>query len=156
MDSAEFTNRFLISEVDKMHSADVQLHLLSAITHGIETAGALLDTLPFKAKGQGKKRFNLALKKLFRKEYLSANLKLDLYGQLRSHMAHCMLPANSILVVSNKPDKHLLFEGKLLHISLEQLYIDYRCAMQLLLKTLESGELKNKKIAFENLHSLSK
>ncbi|MDB4655307.1 hypothetical protein OAE48_00515 [Flavobacteriales bacterium] len=156
MDSAEFTNRFLISEVEKMHAAGVELHLLSAITHGIETSGALLDSLPFKAKGQGKKRFNLALKKLFPKEYLSANMKLDLYSQLRSHMAHCMLPAKSILIASKESEYHLLFKEKLLHISLEQLYIDYCCAMQLLLETLESGELKNKRIAFDNLNSLSK
>lgn len=155
MDSILFIQSFLVTEVDKMHSAGVELHLLSAMIHGIETSGALLDQLPFKAKGQGKKRFNLALRKLFPKAYVDANVKLDLYSQLRSHMAHCMLPAKSIIVVKDDSKQHLVFEGKLLHVSLETLYNDYRCAMELLIEKLEEGELKSKHIAFENLRSIS-
>ncbi|MGB0368013.1 MAG: hypothetical protein ACPGU4_04845 [Flavobacteriales bacterium] len=154
MNSIEFTNRFLISEVEKMHAAEVELHLLAAMVHGIETAGALLDSLPFKAKGQGKKRFNLALRKLFPKSYVAANKQMDLYGQLRSHMAHCMLPAKWIIVKKSNPECHLQFDQKLLQISLESFYTDYCGAMQLLVKKLEAGELKNKKIAFDNLNTL--
>ena len=155
MDSILFTQSFLVTEVDKMHSAGVKLHLLSAMVHGIETSGALLDRLPFKAKGQGKKRFNLALRKLFPKAYVDANAKLDLYSQLRSHMAHCMLPDKSIIVVNDNSKQHLIFEEKLLHVSLETLYNDYRCAIELLIEKLEAGELKSKRIAFENLNSIS-
>ncbi|MBL4586589.1 MAG: hypothetical protein JKX84_05990, partial [Flavobacteriales bacterium] len=62
MDSITFAEQFLLKEIERMNTAGVRLQLLSGISHGIEVAGALLDKLPFKAKGQGKKRFNLALR----------------------------------------------------------------------------------------------
>ena len=136
-----------------MKAADVQLHLLSAITHGIETAGALLDNLPYKAKGQGRKRFDLALKKLFPASYGEANGRISLYTQLRSHLSHCMIPANNV-AVSPVKEHHLHFDGKLLEISLCTLYVDYRCAILKLIQLIEEGKLKNKLIQFENVNSL--
>ncbi|MCF8276200.1 MAG: hypothetical protein K9J17_05640 [Flavobacteriales bacterium] len=156
MDSKRFAQQFLLDEVKKMKASDVQLNLLISMVHGIETAGALLDPLPFKAKGQGKKRFAIAVRKLFPAEYANANRQLDLYGQLRSHLAHCMLPANSIVVHSNAVEQHLGFSEKVLHISLEVLYNDYCCAIEQLIEQLEEGKLKNKNIMFDNLESLSK
>ncbi|MCF8465004.1 MAG: hypothetical protein K9G41_09190, partial [Flavobacteriales bacterium] len=102
-----------------MKAANVRLHLLSAMVHGIETAGALLDPLPFKAKGQGKKRFGLTLNKLFPVAYAQANRKMDLYSQLRSHMAHCMLPAKTIIV---SEDGHLQISENMMNIVLDRFY----------------------------------
>ncbi|MBP9153112.1 MAG: hypothetical protein KBF73_12580, partial [Flavobacteriales bacterium] len=148
MDSKAFAEQFLLKEVEQMKAANVRLHLLSAMVHGIETAGALLDPLPFKAKGQGKKRFGLALHKLFPAVYDKANRQLDLYSQLRSHMAHCMLPAKTI-IISDKQHLHISENG--MDINLDVFFDDYRSAINLLIELLESGKLKNKKIVFDNL-----
>lgn len=154
MDSKTFAEQFLLLEIEKMKNADVRLQLLAAIVHGIETSGALLDSLPFKAKGQGKKRFDLALKKLFPKEYAHANNQMNLYSQLRSHMAHCMLPAKTICLNLEDTENHLKISDNLLSISLDTFYNDYRCAVLRLIEKLDAGELKNKRIAFENLAEL--
>lgn len=153
MNSIEFTEQFLLKEVEAIEAANVRLHLLSAIVHGIETAGALLDSKPFKAKGQGQARFNLAIKKLFPASYIQANSHLNLYSQLRSHVAHCMLPAKTIEVhLNNAP--HLLFENGKVHLSLPILFKDYQTAMRELLRLLKLGDLKNKRIVFDNLENL--
>ena len=134
-----------------MKEAGVELHLLAAMVHGIETAGALLDDKPFKAKGQGKKRFYLSLRKLFPKQYQEAGLQFDLYNLLRSHMAHCMLPAAQMHIHSNS-EGHLRSENGTLAISIEQLYKDHCAAMEKLIALIDSGKLKNKKILFDNLN----
>ncbi|MFT6210978.1 MAG: hypothetical protein ACJATE_001608 [Bacteroidia bacterium] len=155
MDSKTFAKQFLLDEVEQMKAANVRLHLLSAMTHGIETAGALLDQLPFKAKGQGKNRFDLALRKLFPLEYLQANEKVNLYSQLRSHMAHCMLPAKTVSIEISE-ENHLDFSEKVIQITLNTLFEDYCCAIKKLIEQIEAGTLKNKKIVFENLDALNK
>lgn len=129
------------------------LHLLLAITQGIEAAGALLDDKPFKAKGQGRKRFGLALSKLFPPRYEQVNRQLDLYSQLRSHMAHCMLPAASILLTDDA-SKHLAFSNGELQICLRSFFIDHETAILALLKLMEEGKLKEKNIAFQSLQGL--
>lgn len=150
MDSEQFIEQYLLKEVQLIEAANVRLHLLAAMTHGVETAGALLDGKPFKSKGQGRKRFQLALKKLFPKAYMEANMKIDLYGQLRSHMSHCMLPANSISVNSS-PEQHLLITENGIQFSLTVFFTDYVVAMETLLEMLRSGALKNKRITYDSL-----
>jgi hypothetical protein len=134
-----------------MHESGVKLNLLASLAHGIETAGAFLDDKPFKAKGQGKKRFNKSLNKLFPQAYSEANRKLDLYGQLRSHISHCMLPAKSILI-EHRSTKHLHFEESVLHLSLQMFFTDYVDAMEKLLDLMKTGKFKNKRIVFDNLN----
>lgn len=154
MDAKSFAQQYLLEEIKQMQAAHVRLHLLLAMVHGIETAGALLDTLPFKAKGQGKKRFDLAIRKLFPKTYTQANRHTNLYSQLRSHMAHCMLPAKTIQIHLAKETEHLTFTDNVLQISLTAFFDDYCQAIASLLTMIESGKLKNKKIVFENLNTL--
>ena len=151
MDARDFAEEFLLLEVDGMHKAGVKLHLLAAMLHGIESAGAMLDHLPFKAKGQGRTRFGMALKKLFPSQYHLANSQLDLYRVLRSHMSHTMLPAKQVVIHLDSADYHLVFNGTLLNISLNTFYNDYRCAIISLIEKLDSGKLKNKRIVFDNL-----
>lgn len=135
-----------------MEAAHVPLHLLMGIVQGIETCGALLDPLPFKTKGQGRKRFRLALRKLFPSNYNSANQQLDLYGQLRSHLSHCMLPANTVQIHEDGSDIHLQFTDKVLQVSLRLLFLDYCCAVEKLMGEFDAGNLKTKKIVFDNLN----
>lgn len=156
MNSKEFAQQYLLGELEQMKAADVRLHLLSAMVHGIETAGALLDTLPFKAKGQGKKRFAMAMKKLFPSIYGEAGAKLDLYGLLRSHISHSMLPAQQIRVHLKNEGQHLHYSEKVMHISIETFYLDYHRAMTELVLQLEAGTLKNKTIQFDNLDSIKR
>ncbi|MBI1288117.1 MAG: hypothetical protein GC178_11145 [Flavobacteriales bacterium] len=154
MEARDFAQKFLLEEVKKMEAANVPLHLLLAIVQGMETAGALLDDKPFKAKGQGKKRFQFTLRKLFPKPYSEANNRLDLYSQLRSHMAHCMLPATSIVVVTDA-DNHLAFDSEnRLQLCPRSFFTDYENAILALLEKLDSGELQNKKVLFDGLNEL--
>jgi len=154
MDTKTFAQQFLLLELEKMKAADVRLHLLASIVHSIETCGALLDQLPFKAKGQGKKRFGLTLRKLFPLTYLQANQQVNLYAQLRSHLSHSMLPAKNVRVHLNAPDKHLKFDQEILNICLDSLYADHCNAVKLLIEKLDSGKLKNKRILFDNLNDI--
>lgn len=153
MDSKEFAQQYLLNEVKAIEAANARLQLLLAIAHGIETVGAMLDELPYKAKGQGSKRFNLALRKLFPKAYSSANQSVNLYSQLRSHLAHCMIPSNLILV-EMETENHLRMKENLLHISLKMLFDDYCCAIEKLIQRIDSGELKSKRIIFDNLNGI--
>ena len=153
MNSKEFTEKYLLNEVKLIEAANVRLHLLSAMVHGIETAGALLDSLPFKAKGQGKKRFDLALRKLFANNYSEVNTELDLYNFLRSHMAHSMLPGKQIILSETK-NSHLLLVDDQLQFHLPSLYNDYVLAIEKLKELIDDDQVKNKRIEFDNLHHL--
>lgn len=144
MNTAEFVRTVLLEEVQAMHHAGVYFHTLSAIAHGIEVCGALMDKRPFKAKGLGRSRFSAALRQLFPDSYTVADHQLDLYGQLRSHMSHSMIPGN--LVNIQKQGHHLLFDKGVLHVSMEQLFSDYVLAIQRLLKMAESDALPHKRI----------
>lgn len=155
MDSIAFTEQFLLREVEQMKAAGVRLHLFAAISHGIEVMGALLDRLPFKAKAQGKKRFNLALRQLFPSTYTEVGNQIDLYGQLRSHLSHSMLPAKTVRVHVDESERHLIFDEGILNINMGTFYDDYCEAVKLLLEKLTSGKMKNKKISFDNLDSLT-
>lgn len=136
-----------------IEAANVRLHLLSAMVHGIETAGALLDPHPFKAKGQGKKRFQLALNKLFPKVYTQAGTKLHLYNILRSHISHCMLPARQVVLTDSKV-RHLNQSENELQFHLPSFYTDYEAAIEKLIQLIESGQVKTKRIVFDNLEHL--
>ena len=70
-------------------------------------------------------------------------------------MAHCMLPAKTIQIENTDTEQHLSYSDGMLLISLETFYNDYRCAVLHLIEKLEAGELKNKRIVFENLEGLS-
>lgn len=129
-----------------MHANGVRLHTLAAISHGIEVCGALLDHRPFKAKGLGRKRFQLALSKLFHKGYMQADASVDLYGQLRSHISHSMLPGQ--LVHLDEGLEHLELKDGRLHLLSEALVNDYAQAVKCLLAKSDAGELKPKRISF--------
>lgn len=135
----------LLDEVRAMRLAGVRFHTLAAMAHGIEVCGALMDKRPFKAKGLGRSRFGLALSQLFPSEYVKASSKVDLYGQLRSHMSHSMVPGRMIAFTDDGP--HLEFDGERLAISLSRFSADYERAIAQLLDRIDRGILKEKVIA---------
>lgn len=151
MTSEQFIEEYLLKEVKQIEAANVRLHLLMAMLHGVETAGAFLDSKPFKVKGQGKKRFDLAIQQLFPKSYPEVNLHFNLYQLLRSHMAHCMLPAKLVCIGVDER-KHLVIEDNVVGFSIDAFYQDYISAITRLLGKHHSGDLKKKRIVFGNLH----
>jgi len=140
-----FVQTVLIDEVRSMHGNGVRMHTLAAVAHGIEVCGALLDAKPFKAKGLGRSRFQLALSKLFPKAYLTADAKVDLYGQLRSHMSHSMVPGQLVVLDGGQP--HLTFADGTVHLAFDTLVSDYFEAVSKLQMLFEAGKLKPKRIA---------
>jgi hypothetical protein len=140
-----FIKTVLIDEVRIMHQSGVPMHTLAAVAHGIEVCGALLDSKPFKAKGLGRTRFHLALTKLFTRNYAMVTTKVDLYGQLRSHMSHSMIPGQLIILADDTRHLHLV-DGRL-ELSLNLIVSDYLLACQQLLTLIESGKLPSKRIA---------
>jgi hypothetical protein len=144
LETEAFIRDILLGEVRQMHRAGADMHLLAAMAHGIEVCGALLDDRPFKAKGLGRQRFALALRRLFPKEYTEVSLKVDLYGQLRSHMSHAMLPGQLIRLGDGA---HLGFDGKVLNLSLQHLFADYDAALTRLLELVRQGKLPHKRVA---------
>ncbi len=137
-----------------MKAANVRLHLFIAMLQGIETAGALIDQKPFKAKGQGRKRFSLALGRLFPTSYSIANNQLDLYGVLRSHSVHCMVPSH-LVRLEDSAASHLVFNDSILTISLEQFYTDYCTAIESLLTRIQNDQIKRKRIPLTSIETLS-
>ncbi len=129
-----------------MHAAGVHFHTLAAMAHGIEVSGALLDNRPFKAKGLGRTRFLLAISQLFPAGYLVADRQVDLYGQLRSHLSHSLLPGQLLTFSDEEP--HLAWNGKTVNLSMPRLFADYEAAMLQLLKRAEEGRLKEKILRF--------
>jgi len=154
MDARSFVQVVLIDEVRAMQKAGVNLHLLAAISHGIEVCGAILDALPYKAKGQGRKRFNLALNELFSQQYQSANRQVDLYGQLRSHISHSFLPGKYVDIAIEPSNHHLIVNEGIVSLSLKQFCEDYIEAVNKLLSKIEAGELKNKRMELDVIKNM--
>lgn len=152
METSEFVRHVLLNEVSAIYTSGAKVQLVAAISHGIEVCGALLDPLPYKAKGQGRKRFILALRILFPPSYVNANSEVDLYGQLRSHISHCMLPGKYISVEHNSA--HLTLNKSTLIINLDELYQDYLKAGAKLLDRMSSGEVKLKRINLQSIEPL--
>jgi hypothetical protein len=146
LETADFVRSVLLDEVRAMRQAGVRFHTLAAMAHGIEVCGALLDNRPFKAKGLGRSRFSLALTQLFPSEYAKANRTVDLYGQLRSHMSHSMVPGK--MIVLSDDAAHLEFDGARLSISLMEFFIDYEKSLGQLLDRIGRGSMKEKIIGY--------
>lgn len=127
-----------------MHRSGVRMHTLAAVAHGIEVFGALMDAKPFKAKGLGRSRFQLALSKLFPKGYVAADANVDLYGQLRSHMSHSMVPGQLVVLDGEHP--HLFYINGAVHMKLDALVSDYIEAAIKLQGFLQVGKLKSKRV----------
>lgn len=126
--------------------------LLTGILQGIEGLGALLDDKPLKAKGQGGKRFGLALRKLFPSQYAKADREFDLYGRLRNHLTHVRLTAKGF-EISDDPELHLSIRSQCLKIHSKTFFIDFERACERMIELTAVGKTKNKKISAPSLKS---
>ena len=153
MRNEEFIRRRLIEESQKLVAAQFYFPAFFLVSQGVETLGAFMDKKPLAAKAQSKKRFNLAIQKLFANEYKQLTDDNWLYKQLRCNISHMCRTGAFIILCSRKENKsrHLdLIKGQRLFI-IEDLVDDFHKACFDVITLLEKGELKQKTMALNEI-----
>lgn len=148
MKSSQMTPSFL--EVEYLKPASLLLEsghtgaALLLLTQSVEVMGALLDNKPLKARGQSKKRFSIAFKKLFPALYSARNTDDWLYENLRNHLVHTFTSGGKIRIISNSEDDgfHLKKEDQAIHFSAFRFLSDCQMAISKLEGLLLSKEKK--------------
>ena len=69
----DFLRKTIVNDVRFLIDNEKYYSALIILSQSIETLGAFIDNKPFRAKMQSKKRFGMALKMLFPREYKRAN-----------------------------------------------------------------------------------
>lgn len=119
------------------------------ISQMVEFLGAMLDDKPLRAKEQSRKRFELALKKLYPLPYHKINEKDFLYHNFRCNMSHLLTTSNHIYTSSIKhlnAELHLRFnENKQLILLIEPLLQDTQNACKKVLDKIDLQVIKEKK-----------
>ncbi len=149
MRNEEFIKSRLLLESRKLKEAGFIFPTFLLVSQGIETLGAFLDTKPIAVKSQSKKRFHLAIKHLFPKQYQDLTEGDWLYKQLRCNLSH-MCSGGGFIIFSSEKEKagmHLeLVDGKRLFL-MEALVSDFQKACNNVIVQLENGKLKQKAMA---------
>lgn len=144
----KFLENILIKDTKTLLDNNQEYIALVIMSQSIETLGAFLDSKPFRAKAQSKKRFSLALKKLFPYKYRKANDKFFLYDKLRNHIAHILIPSSKIVIITNLDEhKHMEVSNGNIYIFIAEFYNDVKTATEELISMIE-----NNKIRFKKLH----
>ena len=116
----------------------------------IEILGSYLDDKPFRVTRQSARRFSASVYKLFPGKYSATNRKNFLYIQLRTSLTHLFIPTEKLKLVEGIDEKnkhHLNVEDGVLILYSENLYLDLSKAVSLLIKHLDQGDIKPKKIS---------
>ena len=149
MRNEEFIKIRLLEESYKLKEAAFIFPTFLLVSQGIETLGAFLDNKPIAVKAQSKKRFHLAIAKLFPQEYQDLTEDDWLYKQLRCNLSH-MCSGGGFIVFSSQKENlgfHLeLINGKRLFL-MEVFVQDFQKACNTLIEQLKKGELKQKAMA---------
>jgi len=124
----------VLPEIRQLQQNGHYLASFIMMMQAIEYLGAILDGKPLKAREQSKKRFSLAVRKLFGERYQYFNRNNELYDQLRNHLMHAMSAGSHFELVSAVQageNKHLTKNkgGKIILIA-EELLIDIEKAAQ--------------------------
>ena len=146
----DFLRKTIVNDVNFLIDNKKYYSALIILSQTIETLGAFMDNKPFRAKMQSKKRFGLALKSLFPKNYKRANNDFFLYNKLRNQIAHILVPSTLINITeyTNTDNEHMTSNKEgVLFISVTQFYKDVKLAIDKLEKKFNSGELKTKIIS---------
>ena len=142
-----FLEKLLIIDIKKLIDNKQEYIALVILSQSIETLGAFLDSKPFRAKAQSKKRFSLALKKLFPYKYRKANDKFFLYDKLRNHIAHILIPSSRIIIITNTDEhKHMETSNGNLYIFIEEFYNDVKTATEELISMINNNKIKYKNL----------
>lgn len=140
----ELIRETFINDIKALQDKGFYLFSFILIGQAIETLGVFLDKKPLKAKHQSKKRFALAINKLFDSRYRKLNENDWFYKQFRCNMAHLFTPG-STLFLTNKNEKgemqHLGRHQDKLVLVAEELYEDFKNACEKSLE-LKVGKFK--------------
>ncbi len=150
----QFLEENLLKNVRTVIDNNLMVFSFILMAQGIEIMGAYLDSKPMRSVRQSAARFNIALFKLFPKEYSKNNSKGFLYKQLRSNLLHMYIPATSIELrkgLSGNDKLHLKIENDSVILYVEDLYKDYSQAVYCLIGWISNNELCLKKISSGNL-----
>ncbi len=115
---------------------------------GIEHLGACIDSYDFFIKDLSKKRFDLAIEKLFKpinESYFIERQKL--YEDFRCGFCHTLIPKPSIIFCNNdETNIHLSREEQKapLKLNLKKLFNDFKIASEIVIQKLETGEINPK------------
>jgi len=143
----DFLRKTIIDDVNFLIDNKKYYSALIILSQTIVTLGAFMDNKPFRAKMQSKKRFGLALKFLFPRNYKRANNDFFLYNKLRNQIAHILVPSTLINITEYTGDanEHMTSsKDGILFISVSQFYKDVVLAIDKLEDKFNSGELKTK------------
>jgi hypothetical protein len=153
MRNEEFIQSRLIDESQKLLSAKFYFPAFMTATQGIESLGAFLDKKPLSAKYQSKKRFHLAIQKLFKEDYQPLVLDQWLYQQLRCNMSHLSHSGGFIkLCVRNETRcRHLTLEKGLRIFIVEEFIADFHFACIKTKRLLVGGEIPQKKMSLRQI-----
>ena len=149
MRNEEFIQQRLLNESEKLLEAGFIFPTFLLVSQGIETLGAFIDNKPIAVKAQSKKRFHLAIEKLFPQKYQDLTKNDWLYKQLRCNLCH-MCSGGGFIVFSTEKEKlgtHLeLINGKRVFL-VENLVNDFHNACFRVIALLEKDEIKQKAMA---------
>ena len=145
-----FLEENLVKQISELHQQGFVTPAFMMLAQSIELLGALLDDKPLRAKEQSKRRFGLAIHKLFPSVYTKANDKDWLYVKYRCHMVHSLLPSSHLKLsgYAETELKNLQYEPgtEQMVLVLENWQEDFKNAVQKLLLKMEKGEVKLKKV----------
>ena len=150
MTNQEFIQIMLIQETQKLLDAKFYNTAFFMAIQGIETLGAFMDKKPFAAKAQSKKRYHLAIRELFSKNYHSLANNGWLYNQLRCNSVHLSNTGGFVILTlrAEKKGPHLQeISGKRLFV-IEDFILDFHNASNRLIEFLEKGDVKQKIMAY--------
>ena len=153
MRNEDFIKQRLIDESQNLLDAKFYFPVFLLISQGIEILGGFLDKKSLGAKSQSKKRFHLAIDQLFENKYQELKDRDWLYKHFRCNMSHLATTGGFIILANRKDNKgeHLeLIEGQRLFV-VENLLEDFHKACQILILRLGNGELKQKKMAMNEI-----
>jgi len=145
----DFLRKTIVDDVKFLIDNKKYYSALVILSQTIETLGAFMDNKPFRAKMQSKKRFGLALRFLFPRNYKRANNDFFLYSKLRNQIAHILIPSTLINIIeyTGVNNEHMTSnKNGILFISVNQFHKDVELAINRLEEKFNSGEFKTKTV----------
>lgn len=155
MRNEDFIHIRLVEESKKLVEAGFFFPAFFLVSQGIESLGAFIDKKPIAAKGQSKKRFNLAIQELFSIKYKQLCDDNWLYKQMRCNSSHMCSPGGFIILCTReeKVGEHLdLVNGQRFFV-IEDLIADFHKACFKVIDLLEKEKLKQKRMALSEISS---
>lgn len=108
MSRLTFFTESIIPEIKRLQQERFLIPSFVMMMQAIEYLGGVLDGKPLKAREQSKKRFSIAINKLFDSRYQYHNRNNELYDHLRNHLMHAFSPGSYFsLCMAGESESHL-------------------------------------------------